>query len=669
MIHRLSQVRLIVGMLAISFVASSATSAVAATDDLSLREESAFRSVVAAVAPAVVSIETIGGLDTVGEMLVGTGPSSGLVVSADGYIVSSTVNFAHRPASIIVTMAGNRRLPAKLVARDEVRKLVLLKVEASGLPIPAACPQSEIAVGQWSIAVGRTFDSDRVNSSVGVVSAVNRIWGKALQTDAKISPVNYGGPLVDIRGRVLGILVPLSPTESEDESGAEWYDSGIGFAVPLEHVFAVLPRWKKGDDLKAGFLGIRFKGPNIYADAPILAHARANSPAYKAGLRKGDVLRKVDGREVEIQTQVMEAIQSRYAGDVIRLSASRINAETGKLELLDKELTLVDKLEPYKRPYLGFLPVREDGTDDGKKSVGVRYVFEKSPAAEAKLQAGDRITAVGDIAVSDRRQLALAVAESEPAKPVVLHVRRGDEKLRLEVKPAARPETVPEKLGEEPKSTNDDETAALEKPRKLQIAEFGNECSVYLPRNYTDDVAHGLVILLHPSGGFGAGELRTRLEAWLPVCRRDRLILLVPTAKDDEGTWGREDLEFLGKAVDRTAEEYRLDATRVVAVGWEEGGSLAMRAAAAYPERIRAAALVNAMLVGPLPDSEPQTPLAYYIAVEKSLPEAGRIKAGLKQLRDRDLPVTFRELPAGSDDLPAAQLGELARWIDMLDRI
>ena len=79
--------------------------------------------------------------------------------------------------------------------------------------------------------------------------------------------------------------------------------------------------------------------------------------------------------------------------------------------------------------------------------------------------------------------------------------------------------------------------------------------------------------------------------------------------------------------------------------------------------------LVNGMLVGPLPDSEPQTPLAYYVAVEKSLPEAGRIKAGLKQLRDRDLPVTFRELPAGSDDLPAAQLGELARWIDMLDRI
>ncbi|MGC3969086.1 MAG: PDZ domain-containing protein [Pirellulales bacterium] len=401
-----------------------------ASEDLPLREESAFRSVVAAVSPAVVSIETIGGLDTVGEMLVGTGPSSGLIVTSDGYIVSSTVNFAHRPSSIIVGLAGNRRLPAKLVAHDEVRKLVLLKVDAVGLPIPTPSPQRDINVGQWSIAVGRTFDAEKTNTSVGIVSAVNRIWGKALQTDAKISPVNYGGPLCDIRGRVMGILVPLSPNETEDESGAEWYDSGIGFAVPLEHVLATLPRWKQGEDLKAGFVGIRFKGPNIYADAPILAHARANSPAYKAGLRKGDLIRRVDGRPVEIQAQVMEAIQSRYAGDSLKLTLARTNAATGKEELFDKELTLVDHLDPYKRPFLGFLPERKNGDDKAGDGVGVRYVFEKSPAADGKLQVSDRITAIGDVAVTSREQLALAVAESEPGKPVVLHVARGSEEAQ-----------------------------------------------------------------------------------------------------------------------------------------------------------------------------------------------------------------------------------------------
>ena len=91
-----------------------------------------------------------------------------------------------------------------------------------------------MTVGQWTIAVGRTFNQKEPNISVGVLSATNRIWSTAIQTDAKISPANYGGPLIDSRGRVLGVLVPLSPQKQGGEiAGAEWYDSGIGFAVPL----------------------------------------------------------------------------------------------------------------------------------------------------------------------------------------------------------------------------------------------------------------------------------------------------------------------------------------------------------------------------------------------------------------------------------------------------
>ena len=70
---------------------------------------------------------------------------------------------------------------------------------------------SQIRVGQWTIAVGRAFEGREPNMAVGVLSATDRIWGKAIQTDAAVSPNNYGGPLVDIAGRVLGVLVPLSP--------------------------------------------------------------------------------------------------------------------------------------------------------------------------------------------------------------------------------------------------------------------------------------------------------------------------------------------------------------------------------------------------------------------------------------------------------------------------
>ena len=81
---------------------------------------------------------------------------------------------------------------------------------------------------------------------------MGRVWGKALQTDAPVSPNNYGGPLVDIRGRVMGLLVPLSPQSAEEIAGVEWYDSGIGFAMPLEAIQKVLPKLRKGEDLYYG---------------------------------------------------------------------------------------------------------------------------------------------------------------------------------------------------------------------------------------------------------------------------------------------------------------------------------------------------------------------------------------------------------------------------------
>ena len=116
--------------------------------------------------------------------------------------------------------------------------LVLLKVTMpSGKQLhrarrAAARTKSPSANGRSPWAARST--AHKPNISVGIVSAVNRIWGKAIQTDAKISPTNYGGPLVDIAGRVLGVLVPLSPMATDELAGVEWYDSGIGFAVPLD---------------------------------------------------------------------------------------------------------------------------------------------------------------------------------------------------------------------------------------------------------------------------------------------------------------------------------------------------------------------------------------------------------------------------------------------------
>ncbi|HLA85853.1 MAG TPA: S1C family serine protease, partial [Thermoguttaceae bacterium] len=232
-----------------------------ADDDLSLREQKAFQAAIARVAPSVVRIETVGGRDRVGDLKLEDGATTGLVVGQEGWIVSSAFHFLRRPDSILVRMPDGTRKPAKLAATDHGRMIVLLSVEADGpTAVPETVPRGEIRVGQWAIALGRTFESDRPNVSVGIVSAVSRIGGRAVQTDAAASPNNYGGPLVDIRGRVIGVLTPLSPTPGEKVGRVEWYDSGIGFAVPLEDILKILPRLRQSEDLYAGLLGVGFAG-------------------------------------------------------------------------------------------------------------------------------------------------------------------------------------------------------------------------------------------------------------------------------------------------------------------------------------------------------------------------------------------------------------------------
>ncbi len=246
-------------------------------------------------------IETVGGLDRVGQVLTVTGPTTGVIVSPDGYIISSAFNFAARPASILVTLPDGRRLPAMQVATDKVKMLTLIKIEAENLPVPQAAPADSFRVGQWSIALGKTLD-ETPSISVGIVSALNRIWGKAIQTDAKISPVNYGGALVDVEGRVLGVLVPLSPQATGEVVGVEWYDSGIGFAIPMVDVNAALSRLKSGHDLVGGLMGITMKGHDIYEGQPVIDRVRYGSPAHQAGLkRRGRRSSKLDGHLVKRQ--------------------------------------------------------------------------------------------------------------------------------------------------------------------------------------------------------------------------------------------------------------------------------------------------------------------------------------------------------------------------------
>jgi len=286
-------------------------------------EEQAFKAAAEHVAESVIQLQAFGGLDRVGGTLTGTGPTTGVVVSSDGYVISSAFAFASKPAAVVAKLPDGRQLDATIVATDYSRMLTLLKINETGLVVPEGAPLDQTKVGQWTLAVGKAFDARTPNASAGVLSAKNRIWGKAVQTDAKVSPFNYGGPLIDLHGRVIGIIVPLSMTSDEVMAGAEWYDSGIGFAVPFEQVLASVERLKTGEDLYRGVLGVVTTNPGQMFATPVVGEVREDSPAAEAGLAKGDVIVEVDGKAVTRQAEILQALGPKYAGDVVEVRFKR----------------------------------------------------------------------------------------------------------------------------------------------------------------------------------------------------------------------------------------------------------------------------------------------------------------------------------------------------------
>jgi len=159
--------------------------------------------------------------------------------------------------------------------------------------------------------------------SAGIISAASRISDKAVQTDANTSPANYGGPLVDLDGQVIGVCVPLSPGSRETAAGAQWYDSGIGFAIPLNGLEAVLARLKAGERLEHAFLGIRAKP---FGDPPTGAEVEevvASSPAAAAGLLAKDKIVSLGGTDVLDVSHLATLIGRYVAGDSVELIVER----------------------------------------------------------------------------------------------------------------------------------------------------------------------------------------------------------------------------------------------------------------------------------------------------------------------------------------------------------
>jgi S1-C subfamily serine protease/predicted esterase len=673
-----------------------------AVDLESLREESV-KKATRQVGPSVVQIQTSGGTDVIGsgprgaQVRKGMGPTTGLILTADGYIASSAFNFANKPSSIDVAVPGHSsRYIAKVIATDTTRMITLLKIEASGLPVPAPSPKGNIKVGQTALALGRTLEPDHNKSpsvSEGIVSAVERIWGKAIQTDAKVSPANYGGPLVDLEGRVLGVLVPASPHAEGETAGIEWYDSGIGFAIPLEDILAVLPRLKQGQDLKKGVLGITAKGQDRYSVLPEIAAVLPGSAAAKVGIKPGDIITEVDGKPVVNMAQVLHKLGTKYEGDTVAVKLKR-----GKEEINHPKLVLGSAATSLGTAFMGILPMR----DDPELGVEVRFVYPKSPADQAGIKVGDRINKIAPGAAAmgplvpfqGRGDLMTFLAQQPPGSDVRVEVVRkeGGKTETLTFKLGDAPDLVPEKLPEAdskkkalepkkplpgtppPKGGEKKEEPKKDKKPPTGLLKRTNENKdkhywIYVPEDYNPQIAYALVLWLHPVGKSKDADIEDLRDSWEDYCTRNHIILAGPKAENETG-WVASDGEFVNQVVQEVQNQYTVDKQRVIVHGMGLGGQLAFYLGFHNRDSFRGVATTGAVLANQVKEKLPTQPLSFYIIAGGKDPLAKSIAESKVKLSEGKYPVIYREIPdMGAQYLDQETLEELVRWIDSLDRL
>ena len=297
-----------------------ATSVMAQPVEVLQLKEQAIRAAIDKVQNRVVQLRFLTSQDSadLGASLTQSLRSTAYLLDDGVTLLTSDLYLDRDPVAIIVSTGDRSKLLAEVIARDYARRLVLLRLKESQLQVAPIQTCDTLRPGETAIALGRGYQPERLNLSVGIISATNRLFGNAVQTDAAISAVNYGGPLITLRGELIGIISPLAPV---GQRGEDWYDSGIGFAVPMNLINSRIDRLLTGEDIHAGWMGLRLEQANPYTSPPIIKEVRG--PAWKAKLKPGDTILRINNRPTNNITDFRREIRTKDAGETVSLEIIR----------------------------------------------------------------------------------------------------------------------------------------------------------------------------------------------------------------------------------------------------------------------------------------------------------------------------------------------------------
>jgi serine protease Do len=262
---------------------------------------------------------------------------SGVIVSSDGYIVTNN-HVVEGADSLTVVLAGGEEVPAELVGADAQTDLAVVKVDRTGLNAIPIGDSDAVLVGEMVLAIGNPLGPELAGTvTMGIVSAKNRqiqnegYTFNLLQTDAAINPGNSGGALVDMRGNLIGINQMKISTSEVDEYGMPVAAEGIGFAIPVNDAMPIVRALIQDGYIPRPMLGIdvsqeitrRMAQRNRIPVGIYLERLTSGGPAQKAGVRDGDILTKVDGRDTPTFADMNAALSAHSIGETVQVEVWR----------------------------------------------------------------------------------------------------------------------------------------------------------------------------------------------------------------------------------------------------------------------------------------------------------------------------------------------------------
>jgi serine protease Do len=370
---------------------------------------------------------------------------SGFVISADGYIITNA-HVVDGADEVNVRLSDRRDFKAKVIGFDKRSDVALLKIDATGLPRVSIGDPNRLRVGEWVAAIGKPFGLDNTITA-GIVSAKGRDLPQEnlvpfIQTDVAINPGNSGGPLFNLRGEVVGI-------NSLIYSRTGGY-MGLAFAIPIDVAMNVVDQLREKGRVTRGRIGVSIQELTKEAaeafglqrpTGALVNSVVKGGPAEKGGVEAGDIILKVNGRDVASSSELPRIITAIRPGTKVTLSVWRKGA-TRELQVV------VDEMKEEAAPAAqrrGQPPAKEkakpnrmglvvsDLTDEQKKDLGVKggVVIDEITATSraGNVQVGDVIVAVVNKGVTteiqSRQQLDQLLGKLEKNAAVTLQVRRG----------------------------------------------------------------------------------------------------------------------------------------------------------------------------------------------------------------------------------------------------